>query len=230
MPLYRGSRRLVLNRRIPVVGGNFSLVYTAGGSAGSGASATTIDYGTLNYVAGNTRVIAIIQWYPGASNTITGVTIGGVALAQVSGAYSLQSSGAPTAVDMWESTGSLAGTSGDVQVTYSAGPNFSQAVALYSLVTTTPTPSDVQVNNSTIGVTSLATPSITIPAGGRAVVGATTVSGETISFTNATLDISVSQGGAVFAFGHTTSTGALVITANWSPADAGVISAAAWGP
>ena len=207
---------------------SFSLAYTTGGSAGATGNTATIDYGTLNYTANNTRVIAIIQWYPGASGTITGVTIGGVALAQVSGAYNAQPA---VNIDMWESTGSLAGSSGDVQVTYSAGPSFDQAVALYSLVTTTPIRSDAQATHLTTNNTSLATPSITIPGGGAAIVGATTSAGETISFTNATLDISVvPSAGASFAFGHTTSTGALVITANWTPADVAVISAAAWGP
>jgi hypothetical protein len=213
-------------------GGAPAFSLTNQSSAGSTSNATTtIDYGTLSYGSGNTRVIVAVTWYTsGAAQTITGITIGGVALAQVSGAYVQQAPGAFSPnIDIWESTGSLAGTSGDVQVTFSAVTGFGSAVALYNLVTTTPAAS-AATNASTSNATSLST-TMTVPAGGGGIVVTLTGNGKLVNYTsNATLDVAVSVSGNNHNFGHTTATGALTPTGNWSPADPAVMASAAWGP
>lgn len=182
----------------------------------------------MTYGSGNTRVIAALCWRA-ASFVVTGVTIGGTALSQVPSA--LANVSATDFVDMWETTAPLAGSSGDVQVTFSGAPAGSHnGVALYNLVTTTPTPS---ANNSANGVvvTTLGT-TLTIPAGGGAIVAANAENSNITSSTNFTTDFSHGVGGNSGQewFGHTTTTGSVTPTVNASTTDNLVITAVAWGP
>jgi hypothetical protein len=203
----------------------FSLTYES--SIGSSDTTnTTVDYGTLSYGSGNTRVIVAVQWVAGGA--ITGVTVGGVALAQVSGAFNNLSASFRT--DAWESTSALAGTSGDVQVTYASAVSFTSVVALYNLVTTTPTSSGAVQGNQAFGTTVATSSAIGIPTGGGAIV--MVIGGGTgFAFSNATLDAAVVAGGQTQNwYGHTTSTGSVTPGASWTGNNVTSITAVAWGP
>jgi hypothetical protein len=203
---------------------SFSLVL-GGSASSSNTSLTTIDYGTVTYASGCTRVIAAAQWYTGG--TISGITIGGTALAQISGAHVTNSS---IADDMWESSASLAGSSGDVQITYSAAPNYTSSVALYCLKTTTPI-SSAQATNGFNATATVSAP-ITIPSGGGAIAITQSQFGTSLSsWTNAATDTTVTLGGTQQVYAHTTATGSTTITATYSGStDGGALSVVAWGP
>ena len=99
-------------------GGGFSMAYASSG--GNNSPSTTIGYGTLSYSASATRTIVGIQWFPtNTTDTITGVTVGGVSLTQVSGALVVDTltGGQFVAADMWISSAALSGSSGAVSVT-----------------------------------------------------------------------------------------------------------------
>jgi hypothetical protein len=201
------------------------VVFQASGSS-TNTSLTTLDYGTLVNSGTGNRTVLVIQFYENSTTVITGVTINGVALTQVPGAFANQARAGSTAIDVWESTSVL---SGDVQVTYSTTLNFSSAVALYSLNTTTPTVSSVGPN-FTLAAPSLSS-SVTVPSGGGGIVAVSTAAGQvTTGITNAAVDAVLTPGGAGFTFAHTTATGATTITASWATSDDASITSAAWGP
>jgi len=208
---------------------SFSLTYQS--SSGSmDTTHTTVDYGALGYGSGNSRVVVAVQWVPNAGSTITGITVGGVALSQVSGAY-ITDPLSGYALDAWESTGPLSGSSGDVQVTYSATVGWASAVALYNLQTPTPTPATVVTNTAPGSSSSISVGPYSIPAGGGSIVMAQTGNGQpTLGFTNAVQDVLVSARGNNHVFAHSTATGSVTVTANFSASDDGCISAVAWGP
>jgi hypothetical protein len=203
-------------------GGGFSLAYQS--SNLSTATTTTIDYGTLTYGAGNTRVVVVIAWRA-AGGSVSGVTIGGTALTQVTSVFS--SAGAPDFSDIWVSSGPLAGSSGDVQVTFSTAPaGPSNAVAIYNLVTSTPAVSSANHGGAVNGLSAGA--ALTIPASGVAVVGSAFENASYSSASNFTVDVNLGSGR--YVFGHTTSTGSVTPTVNSSGNDNIAFSAAAWGP
>jgi hypothetical protein len=213
-------------------GGGFSLTYQS--SIGStDITNTTVDYGTLSYGSGNTRVVVAIQWLQNFTTpaTITGVTVGGVSLAQVSGVY-LSNGIGNSALDMWESTSSLSGTSGDVQVTYTTHACCSSVVALYNLQTTTPAASTSTSAWSGGGSHfSVSVGPYTVPSSGGSIVESVLDgSNQTIGFTNATVDQTLTVASNGYAFGHTTSTGAVTVSATWASGWSGAIAVAAWGP
>jgi hypothetical protein len=210
-------------------GGGFALTY--GSSAGNNSPSGTINYGTLSYPSGATRIVVGVQWFPtGGTDTITGITVGGTALTQISGAYGNIGGSQPVAADVWISSAPLSGSSGAVSVTYSAAPAHQSSVALYGLTTTTPAPSADAV---TIGgyTTSIST-SLTIPSGGGALVLTNASNGITVSsFTNAAQDVDVAAGWSGFYYAHTTATVAgTTITATYASNDIAVLSVVAWGP
>jgi hypothetical protein len=227
------ERAVILNYRPPAAtgSGGFSLVYESSASS-TDTTHTTIDFGTLTYGSGCTRVVVAVSWYTGASSGISGLTIGGIALAHISGSLAVDSPSNNISSDVWESTAALTGPSGDVQVTFASAQTFVASVALYCLTTTTPTASATAVNGG-ITVTSLTAPStgtITIPSGGGGLVITHTNAGKTATFTNAAVDADSTTGGTNQYYAHTTATGAITVTANYSGSDAAVISVVAWGP
>jgi hypothetical protein len=203
---------------------SFSLTYNTGGSS-SAVSGTAVNYGTLTYGSGCTRVIAASLWYPGAINSISGITVNGVAFTQIPGAFA--SRGGGFSVDVWESNSAISGSSGSAIVTYGSAITFTSSVALYCLVTTAPTAS---ASNSTSGdnVTSV-NATISVPTGGGAIAVTGGINGNTMTFTNATVDIDVT-GGINDYYGHTTATGSVNVTATYSVADGPVLSLVSWGP
>lgn len=208
-------------------GGAFSLTF---GSSASASGGPTVDYGTMAYPSGATRIVVANLWIPGtASNTITGITIGLVPLAQVSGAYVQAAAGGENA-DVWQSTGPLSGSSGDVVVTYSSALTFTSSVALYGLVTTTPTAATAVVASTGFGST-VSTSGLVVPAGGGAIVLSAGGNGAALTQTNTSVDASITPGGNHAYYGHTTSTGAITVTsATVSGNDSIALSVVAWSP
>jgi hypothetical protein len=204
---------------------SFSLTFESGTSSGT-SNLTTLDYGTLTYGAGGTRIIVAVGWSANAISAISGITIGGTALAQVSGAY-FNGGAFGVNFDIWETTGPLAGSSGDVQITYTAAPNsgLGSGVALYNLVTSTPTA--FATNAPSGGFSTNFNPTINVPTGGVGIVVAGNNSASTYTFTSAAQD--VVEGANVFA--HTTAVGSPV-TVGITASNSGVwgASAASWGP
>jgi hypothetical protein len=183
----------------------------------------------MTYGSGNTRVILEIIWVTVGSSSISGITIGGTALTHVSSTAN-NNSGNPS-TDIWQSSAPLAGSSGDVQVTYNtAGPSFGQSVALYDLVTTTPT----AFAGSTLASGSPSTsfgPTISVPSGGGGLLVTSTGGANTISFTNASQDALRTPSGQKFYFAHTTATGSPVtVTETLGASDNAYASLASWGP
>lgn len=201
---------------------SFSLTYESSNNVNDTTN-TTVDYGTLSYGSGNIRVVALIV-YRTTTSGVVGVTIGGTSLTQISSA----AGGVfPDYVDAWISTAPLAGSSGDVQVTYTgplAGASPGSGVALYNLVTGTPAPSATNTGSTGFGPSTSTT--LTVPSGGAATVVGNSEGTSIASGTNFTIDAHVGQG----VVGHTTSTGSVTPTINSSASDAMVISATAWAP
>jgi len=202
----------------------FSLTFN---QSATGGTTSVVNYGTLAYTAGATRVIVANCWIPsGAGHTITGITVGGVALAQVSGAY-IEDSINGDASDIWESTAPLAGSSGAVIVTYSASLGFTSSVAVYSLTTTTPTAA--AATNGTTGVSPNSL-TINVPSGGGGLVVSAMNNGAAITITNTAND-TIIAGSNNANYGHTTATGASVsVSASWSSGTTNVMSIVSWSP
>lgn len=226
MPLYRGSRQLILRRRV-ASGVSFNLGYAS--SATSTANTTSINYGTLSYAAGTTRTICIVQWYGGTAPSITSLTVGGQSFSQVSGGIA---SSADMAASVWISNTPLSGTSGSVVVNYSPVPDWSSAVALYNLTTATPvagTPATIVPSSP---VPTITDGPVTIPPGGGAVFATFAYNNATGTITsgNATIDASPVAGGASFYFAHTTATGSQSVTLTYNVSDRGPAVLVPWGP
>jgi hypothetical protein len=206
---------------------SFSLIYES--SVNSTSHTATVDYGTMTYGSGCTRVIVSIAGFGAAS--VSSISVNGVGGATVTGS-TVSQGGGNFMTTVWETSSSVSGSSGDVQVTYSAAITDNSAVALYCLVTTTPTASSGQ--NTSTGRAASISQSITVPSGGGAVaIGAEYINGF-ISFTNATSDATVGTSGSqsmLANFGHLTSTGSISVTANASSGSQFMnLSLAAWGP
>jgi hypothetical protein len=204
-------------------GASFSLTYVSSNSV-SPSGGPTYDYGTLSYGT-CTRVVVANIWVPGG--TISGITIGGTALSQVSGAYAV-GPGSGIASDVWESSAALTGTSGDVQVTYSTSLGYYASVALYCLTTTTPTAH--AANGTNVNNSSTISSSIAVPSGGGGLVMSASQNGHTFTFTNTAIDVTLSPGGLTSYYGHTTSTGTVAVTGTITGNDNAVLSLASWGP
>lgn len=215
-------RQLLLFQKPNVAASAFSLTFQSSATS-SNTSLTTIDFGTLTYGAGCTRVVVASQWYVGG--TISNVTIGGVSLSQISGAHVAVGG---IAADAWESAAALAGSSGDVQVTFSVAQSFVASVAVYCLNTTTPTASATNTASNVSGT--VLTAPITVPAGGGGLVISQSSNGHTATFASATVDADLVTGGTNQYYGHTTATGAISVTATYGATDNIDLSVVAWAP
>jgi adhesin HecA-like repeat protein len=206
-------------------GASFSLTYES--IANSTAHTTTVDFGTMTYGSGCTRVVVGIGTFA-VGVGVSSVTINGVAASAISGTTT--ATNVPSTI--WQTNSAVSGSSGDVQVTFSAAPLDNSAVSLYCLVTSTPTPSSGQ-SNSTTGAATISQ-SITVPTGGGAVAFASGYNGGGTTgpnFTNATSDALDNTAGQVIAnAGHLTSTGSVSVTAAVSGGSFVSLSLAAWGP
>jgi chitodextrinase len=201
-------------------GSSFSLTYKSSADIHTGGS--TIDYGTLTYGPGCTRVAVAIGYSVGGVS-VSSVTIGGTSGTAVSGAAGTATNGSS---DIWQVPGS--GSSGDVQVTYNgtlSGFPPDSSVALYCLVTTNPTGTGA---NFTQAYNTSVNGSIGVPTGGAAIAIVTNGSdASSFTWTNAAQDAS----GLVASAAHVTSIGTVSVTATPSIGTSALtLSLAAWGP
>ncbi len=218
-----GGLRLIGGIRLGGTSGIASLNY--GSEATSTATGPTVDYGTLTWGPGCTRVVLAIGAFDTtnpASTTV--VTIGGTSAIDLSGAAAQATNGLS---DIWETA--PAGSSGDVQVTYSSpitGYGAISFVAAYCLMTASPTGNGT---HNTAGFNNSVSKSISIPAGG---VGLAIVEDgsdpDTFLWTNATQDAFDRFASAA----RPTESGVtFTVTATpMNPPEAMALSLAAWGP
>jgi len=197
----------------------FSLTF---GQENQAASGTTVNYGILTYGSGCTRVVSGNVLY---STGISSETVNGSSLGAVSGAFVITGS---FAGDIWMSSAAVAGSSGNVSVTYAGAIGFNSSTAVYCLITATPSPGTA-VHNIASG-TSVAI-SVTIPAGGGALVISGSSNGNAITgITNAAIDKTDVTNGINQTYAHTTATGTITVTASYASTDAIFISVVPWGP
>lgn len=208
-----------------VAGVVFSLTWTDGVAENSGG--TTITYSARAFGAADAnRVIAV---YIGArmvtANTISSVTIGGVSASVATG--TVQQQGGANGVNSAIYYASVpTGTTGDVVVTYGAAAART-GISIYSVITSTPTPSTGTGQNAASGNPSYA---LDVPAGGGGLAGvsqssasgATTWAGSTAEDFEAT-----ATGPTEISTAHTTATGSITIAPTFA-STAYTSSAAAW--
>lgn len=215
----------------------FSLTFTDTKADTVGGTAITYNSGgdPSIGVADTNRIVAVaIMARIGATATVTSVTIGGISATQVSGAAA---SPANLATDIWYAAVPT-GTTATVVVNYGSTSVVS-GVAVYRIITSTPTPQDGQHNSS--ATTSSASPlskSVTIPSGGGMIGSFGYIpggSGSNNAWSGGTItrdvDVNIGVTGRYFSAAHdTTDSGLTTITVTPSIATsvAGAISLAAW--
>jgi hypothetical protein len=196
----------------------------------STATFSSVTFGTAN----SNRVLIFItgsRVTSGLSNTVSSANIRGVSASQVPSA-AVTGTGGNITSDIWYASVPT-GTSGTIVVNW-ANANTRSGICVYNLVTATPVATH---GGSSSGQTALSlsfTASLTVPLSGYGVVGAVfQQTGNTLSFTNATQDVSGTLGAATNGIecGHTTSTGSVALTASQTPtSNFGTLSAASWSP
>jgi hypothetical protein len=197
-----------------------------------GGASGTFAATALGAAAAN-RVIVVIAIARDASglNTLSSVTVGGNAATQVSSAAASSINSGATDIWYYADAGAL-GTSTTIVTNWSL-VNTRSGIYVYRLTTSTPTPSAGN-NASGLSVTSLGPTSITVPASGVGVAGLFSLAtGNTQSFTNATLDSSnpLAGGNNATASGTITGTGSVAVTGTSLAASNNMMmSLAAWGP
>jgi hypothetical protein len=216
----------------PSGGGSFSLTYQLSNFLSANA-VTTQDFGTLTYGSDCTRVVIAVGAYVGTSASATAVPVNGVSASAVAGTLSNGAAG-NMFTQIWETNSALSGSSGDVQVTYSASSqtvgNVFNGVALYCLTTTTPTAHNGEVASNIFGAT--VNQNVSVPTG-RVAIGI--VNGPSSAFasggtwTNLSQDAYNSSGTSIVT-GHTASAGTVSVTATGTGTSGMELSLASGGP
>lgn len=212
----------------PAPGGTFSL--TAGTNIGSAVAATAVTYTGVTWGSGCNAVVFVVYWYnTNTADTITGITaVGAGTVVQVPSAKDASNSGGQS-IDVWQITGPTA-TSASLVVTYSATTTFNSNVTPYCLVSGNTAAGTAVHNTALANCNAGFTVNPTVPAGGQAVVGSGSVSGQVINFTNATSDGVYTGGGTQDRWGHTTATGSVTVTSTSAGADSCTLVAVPYGP
>jgi hypothetical protein len=210
-----------------------SLTYEALATETSGTATATfsgVTFGTAN----SNRVMIIVagsRVSSGLSNTVSSATIGGISATQVPSAAVTGTGGNMTS-DIWYASVPT-GLTGTIVVNW-ANANLRSGVCVYNLVTATPTVAHGASSSGQNTISLTFTASLTVPTSGFGVVGLVVQqSGNTLSFTNATQDVSGTLGAASNAIecGHTTATGSVALTGSQTPtSNFGNMSAASWSP
>lgn len=207
----------------------FSLTNTDSGSDTS--NSTTVNYGTKNFGAAdpNRIIVVAIGARFVAGNSITSVTIGGVAATLVSGTTS--ASGTILGGTAIYQAAVPTGTSGAISATFSSAAVRS-AISVYRLITNTPTAADG--NNAATTSTAALSASVNVPSGGGGLAAVFYQTGTvTFTWTNAVedVDFATAVGTSSFTSAKLSGTGAVTAT---STASVGgqqqTYSVAAWGP
>lgn len=228
-PLHRGmiTSRGSLDAAVASV--TFALAWTDGASDTS--NTTTVNYGSLAIGAADTNriVVVAIASRMATVNTISSVTIGGVAATLVSGTVA-QIGGTNGANSAIYQAAVPTGTTATVSVTYGAAAVRS-AVSVYRLITGTPAAtSSNNANNTSASIGG----AVTVPASGGGIALYWNQAGSvTVTWTNASEPedyIVAPAGPSTLSTSKISGTGALTVTA--APSSSGqnqVFSVAAWG-
>jgi hypothetical protein len=230
--LWQARQGLITGRgALDTAGGGivFALDWQSGANESSGL--TTITYASLAFGAADAnRTIAVaIAARMTTVNTISSVTIGGIAATLVAGSV-VQVSGTNGANSAIYQAAVPSGTTGDVVVTYGAAAART-GVSVYRLITGTPTATSANTYANASGNPAAA--AITIPSGGKGFAAVFQTSGTSVyTWSNATPsggDYQVSAGGASrFSSATVTSTGSP--SADVGSATSQILTTAAWGP
>lgn len=206
----------------------FSIAYV--GSATNVVAASSFTFTSQNIgTAGATRLVVVAVAYLNTGVTITGMTIGGSAAAQVSGAASTTNVGGDCS-DIWV-LAVPAGTTATIAVTMSATAGRC-AIQVFNVFGTGSSASTGANNSNASAATSLAQ-TATVPAGGGAIaiVHVHSASASAFSGTNLTPDNGVVFGSAVAEVGHTTAaSGATSLGFTWTTAADCSLSVATFNP
>lgn len=230
MPLYRGSRRLILRRNTPAVSGTpFSIAYI--GNATDVTATGTYTFTSQNIgTADATRIVVVaIAAQAGSGFSVSSVTIAGntATHAPSSGAQSTTGSGS----DIWY-LAVPTGTAATIVVTWSA-PITRMAISIYNVFGSTAAFSSAANAVSSSNVNTLAQ-SATIPAGGGAitVTALHTSTPGSITPTNLANDTSVAFGNSTTVPGkNTSSSGSTSMGQSWAGSATDVaLSIATFGP
>jgi hypothetical protein len=206
-------------------GVTFALAFTEGRVEASGG--TTITHTGVSFGAADTnRVIAVVVAARMVTvNTITGVTIGGVAATEAVSARATVAGTNGSNSGIWYASVPT-GTSGDIVVTHGAAAART-GIAAYRVVTSTPAPTS---SNSANGAASPLSAAITVPTGGAGIAGLWQNGSVTDStWSNATQDYQATSGGSSRMEAATVSTIGSVSPGGTTGGNS-VLSAAAWGP
>jgi hypothetical protein len=154
--------------QVPAPIGGFALDYKS--SAVSNNAGPTVNYGTLTFDSGKYVVLATVWLENNPAGQPTAATVDGVSLTHLY--YATRGTFGP-AIDFWISPTTMTNSSGAASVTYAQATGVfgvSQSIALYSLSTTTPTPSDMDQFVVNGGGSSMSVSGLTVPSGGAAIV------------------------------------------------------------
>lgn len=212
---------------LPLVAtGSFALTFGSGHEVII-SSAGPVDFGTMSYPSGASRIVVCIGWVPNPGNVSAVNIVGsGVTFSQISGAFVTNPSGAATAVDAWISSGPVSGSSGDVQISLT-NTVINPSVALYGLTAASlipGTPGTAFQNN-----TNTLTATATIPAGGGAI--ALTSAGNDTALTSLTHTSAIDYNtGGGLGVGRTNVTGSVSVTSSYGNNDGLAISIVPFGP
>lgn len=192
------------------------------------SSATLTFSGMGTGTADANRVVAAGIFVQGFIGTVTGVTIGGVSATQVTGAAASATS---IQTDIWYASVPT-GTTATVVVTMNTSQQYSMAVSTFRIITTTPTAGTGGSGTQGFGLTASAT--ITVPAGGGAIVLGQLDDSQAQSWNVATVDnarTTTGANGTSSYDGHITGlSGSQTNTVTVGSNDRIATSAAPWGP
>lgn len=208
----------------------FNLSFTDSGSQVASLTSFTFAARAIG-AADATRIVAVgigIQATIG-NTTITGVTIGGVAATQATGAYQTEVTGGQT-TDIWYAA-VPSGTTADVVVNTAA--QLSRCAVFVYRAIGTGVGFSVANGHADSGNVNSEAAAVTVPAGGGVIgVAAAHNATETITGTNLTIDAAaLVVGGSTYGAGHDAShSGSTTFTFSWGTATSAAASIAAFTP
>lgn len=239
MPLYRGSRRLVMSRRVVAAAGNspFSKAFTANAFDNTPQTQYTFAAQSLG-TYDSKRLLAVVfgERNAGGTQLASSVTIGGVTCSSGTTAIDAVLAGG---CEIWYTPilGSVPGTSGDVVINVGGGGNSRCGMALYSIIS--PSSSTPTFTASSNSGTPASSGSQTMPAGGVVIGGLFDTGGWPVTPTatpsgfnnlDANQQISGSQGFCSFSSAVGGLSGSQTLTIDNVGTSTPVAVFAGWGP
>lgn len=210
-----------------IIRSRFSLTWTDGVVENSGGTTITYSSRALGSPHARRRIIVFASARMTTVNTITGVTVAGIAATAVSGTAAQQGGTNGSNCQIWQADVPT-GTTGDIAVTYGAATSRT-GISVYRLITANSAAISSNQTSQASG-TSLSA-SLTVPANGAGIAGIMLNSvSSAIAPSNCTEDFeATATGPSEIWSGSTTVVGAVTPGGTFSSA-AGSYSCAAWGP